>query len=125
MVRAGAGVPIYLPPAFFWWWYAYDAYAPSIFIEGATIAVSGGLLSIVVAIGMSVLRAREAKNAETYGSARWASRKEVEEAGLLGPDGVVLGRLERAISAMTGPSMSSVSPRPARAKASASSFHPC
>ena len=22
------GVPIYLPPAFFWWWYAYDAYAP-------------------------------------------------------------------------------------------------
>jgi type IV secretion system protein VirD4 len=19
------GVPIYLPPAFFWWWYAYDA----------------------------------------------------------------------------------------------------
>ena len=87
------GVPIYLPPAFFWWWYAYDAYAPSIFIEGATIVVSGGFLSIVVAIGMSVWRAREAKNAETYGSARWASRKEVERAGLLGPDGVVLGKL--------------------------------
>ena len=28
------GVPIYLPPAFFWWWYAYDAYAPEIFVEG-------------------------------------------------------------------------------------------
>ena len=37
------GVPIYLPPAFFWWWYAYDAYAPSIFIEGAYIAASGGI----------------------------------------------------------------------------------
>ncbi len=97
------GVPIYLPPAFFWWWYAYDAYAPSIFIEGATIAVSGGLLSIVVAIGMSVLRAREAKNAETYGSARWASWKEVEEAGLLGADGVVLGRLEQRYLRHDGP----------------------
>jgi type IV secretion system protein VirD4 len=86
------GVPVYLPPAFFWWWYAYDAYAPSIFIEGATIVVSGGFLSIVVAIGMAVWRAREVKNAETYGSARWASRKEIEEAGLLGRDGVVLGK---------------------------------
>ena len=28
------GAPVYLPPAFFWWWYAYDAYAPRIFIEG-------------------------------------------------------------------------------------------
>jgi len=97
------GVPIYLPPAFFWWWYAYDAYAPSIFIEGATMVVSGGFLSIAVAIGMSVWRAREAKNAETYGSARWASRKEVEMAGLLGPDGVVLGRLERDYLRHDGP----------------------
>ena len=29
------GVPIYLPPSFFWWWYAYDAYAPDVFVEGA------------------------------------------------------------------------------------------
>jgi type IV secretion system protein VirD4 len=97
------GVPVYLPSAIFWWWLAYDAYAPSIFIEGATIVVSGGFLSIAVAIGMSVWRAREAKNAETYGSARWASRKEVERAGLLGPDGVVLGRLERVYLRHDGP----------------------
>ncbi len=32
------GIPIYLPPAFFWWWYAYDAYAPGVFIEGACVA---------------------------------------------------------------------------------------
>ena len=67
-----AGWPIYYPPAFFWWWYFYDAYAPPIFIEGAYIAASGGFISIAVAIGMSVWRAREAKNAETFGSARWA-----------------------------------------------------
>src|SRR5579883_2394174 len=28
-----AGVPVYFPPAFFAWWYAYDAYAPTIFVE--------------------------------------------------------------------------------------------
>ncbi len=88
-----AGVPVYLPPAFFWWWYAYDAYAPSIFIEGACIAASGGLISIAVAIGMSVWRAREAKNVATYGSARWATVREARNAGLLGLDGVVLGKL--------------------------------
>ncbi len=95
--------PFYLPPAFFWWWYAYDAYAPSIFIEGAYIAASGGLIAAAVAIGMSVWRAREAKNAETYGSARWAQPKEIEQAGLLGPDGVVLGRHRRSYLRHDGP----------------------
>jgi type IV secretion system protein VirD4 len=95
--------PFYLPPAFFWWWYAYDAYAPSIFIEGAYIAASGGIIAAAVAIGMSVWRAREAKNIETYGSARWAQPKEIEEASLLGPDGVVLGRYQRGYLRHDGP----------------------
>ena len=98
-----AGWPIYYPPAFFWWWYFYDAYAPPIFIEGAYIAASGGFISIAVAIGMSVWRAREAKNVETYGSARWARQEEVKAAGLLGPDGVVLGRHERDYLRHDGP----------------------
>ena len=85
------GMPVYYPPAFFWWWYAYDAYAPPIFVEGAFIAASGGFISIAVAITLSILRAREAKNVETYGSARWASNEEIRKAGLLGPDGVILG----------------------------------
>ncbi|QAY95239.1 conjugal transfer protein TraG [Methylovirgula ligni] len=95
--------PFYRPPAFLWWWFAYDAYAPSIFIEGAYIAASGGIIAAAVAIGMSVWRAREAKNAETYGSARWAQTKEIEQAGLLGPDGVVLGRHERTYLRHDGP----------------------
>jgi len=97
------GMPVYLPPAFFWWWYAYDAYAPSIFVEGAYIAASGGFISIAVAIGMSVWRAREAKNVETYGSARWATPGEMKSAGLLGSDGVVLGKLERDYLRHDGP----------------------
>jgi type IV secretion system protein VirD4 len=95
--------PFYRPPAFLWWWFAYDAYAPSIFIEGAYIAASGGIIAAAVAIGMSVWRAREAKNAETYGSAQWAQTKEIEQAGLLGLDGVVLGRHERAYLRHDGP----------------------
>ena len=85
------GIPVYYPPAFFWWWYVYDAYAPSVFVEGAYIAASGGFSAIALAITLSILRAREAKNVETYGSARWATKEEIRAAGLLGPDGVVLG----------------------------------
>ena len=98
-----AGWPIYYPPAFFWWWYFYDAYAPSVFVEGAFIAASGGFVSIAVAILMSVWRAREAKTAETYGSARWADTREVKAAGLLGADGVVLGKLDRDYLRHDGP----------------------
>ncbi|MFC5394013.1 conjugal transfer protein TraG [Bosea vestrisii] len=97
------GLPFYLPPAFFWWWYFYDAYAPVIFTQGAFIAASGGFIAIIVAIGMSVWRAREAKNVATYGSARWAEPAEIRAAGLLGPDGVVLGRHDRDYLRHDGP----------------------
>jgi type IV secretion system protein VirD4 len=98
-----AGAPVYVPPAFFWWWYHYDAYAPPIFVEGATIAASGGFASIGIAVGMSVWRAREAKTITTYGSARWATKNEVRAAGLLDPDGVVLGRFARDYLRHNGP----------------------
>jgi type IV secretion system protein VirD4 len=97
------GVPIYLPPAFFWWWYAYDAYALHIFVEGAYSAASGGFISIAVAIGMSVWRAREAKTAATYGSARWATGLEIRAAGLEASDGVVLGKFDRDYLRHDGP----------------------
>ena len=86
------GWPLYQPSAFFWWWFAYDGYARDIFVEGACIAASGGIAAVIVAIAMSVWRAREAKRVTTYGSARWAETREVREAGLLGHDGVLLGR---------------------------------
>jgi len=98
-----AGWPVYYPPAFFWWWFSFDAYAPAIFVEGGIIAVSGGFLVIAAAILMSIIRAREARNVATYGSARWAEDKEIRSAGLLGPDGVVLGRYERDYLRHDGP----------------------
>ncbi|CEF48553.1 unnamed protein product [uncultured bacterium] len=98
-----SGWKVYYPPIFFWWWFVYDAYAPQVFVEGAFIAASGTFISIAVAIGMSVWRAREAKNVETYGSARWADEREVQAAGLLGPDGVVLGKLDSNYLRHDGP----------------------
>ena len=98
-----SGYPVYPPPAFFWWWFSFDAYAPAVFVRGAYIAASGGIAAVVVAIAMSVWRARELKVAQTYGSARWATTHEVRHAGLLGDDGVVLGRLEHAYLRHDGP----------------------
>jgi len=98
-----AGWPVYYPPALAWWWYAFDAYAPSIFVEGGVIAASGGIMAIAAAITMSIIRAREARNVATYGSARWADDKEIRAAGLLGPDGIVLGRHARDYLRHDGP----------------------
>ena len=93
------GWPLYQPPAFFWWWFAYDAYARDVFVEGAYIAASGGIAAVVVAIAMSVWRAREVKRVTTYGSARWAETREIRETDLLGHDGVLHRALARPLPA--------------------------
>ncbi|MET4121143.1 type IV secretion system protein VirD4 [Bradyrhizobium sp. JR1.5] len=97
------GWPIYQPAAFFAWWFKFDAYAPMIFLEGGAIAASGGIAAIALAMMLSVFRAHEARDVTTYGSARWADSREVRRAGLLGPDGVVLGRFEGRYLRHDGP----------------------
>lgn len=97
------GRPVYPPWSIFWWWFSYEAYAPRIFETGGIIAASGGLVAVVVAIAMSVWRAREARNSATYGSARWASRADVAAAGLLGGRGVIIGRLANLYLRHDGP----------------------
>ncbi len=86
------GWPIYLPWALFVWWYAFDAYAPALFNEAGAIAASGGLAGCGVAIAGSLWRARQDKHVTTYGSSRWATDKDIFEAGLFHPAGVFLGR---------------------------------
>ena len=97
------GWPIYQPPAFFWWWFAYDAYAHDIFVTGGFIAGAGGVAAFAVAVALSVWRAREVKRVTTYGSARWAEAREIRKAGLLDPDGVLLGRWRSAYLRHDGP----------------------
>lgn len=94
---------IYPPYSIFWWWFSYEAYAPRIFETGGMIAASGGLVSVVVAIAMSVWRARELRNSATYGSARWATASEIARAGLLAGKGVVIGKHRRRYLRHDGP----------------------
>jgi type IV secretion system protein VirD4 len=93
----------YRPLAFFIWWFKFDAYEPVIFMQGACIAASGGIAAVVIAIVLSVWRAREARHVTTYGSARRADAREIRRAGLLGPDGVVLGRFDGRYLRHNGP----------------------
>ena len=95
--------PVYPPFAFFWWWFAFDAYAPGVFLQGAAIAVCGAAVAAIASMALSVWRARESRDVTTYGSARWAKPHEVGKAGLLGDQGVVLGRYRGAYLRHDGP----------------------
>ena len=85
--------PVYYPWRIFEWWYAYEAYAPNVFNTAGMIIASGGLVGAGSAVMGSVWRARQSRVVTTYGSARWASLREVTAAGLTRRTGMVLGRL--------------------------------
>lgn len=85
-------VPVYRPWSIFPWWFHFDAYAPVVFDEAGAIAAASGLAGCGTAILGSVWRARQHRNVTTYGSARWASRREIRAAGLSAGGGVFLGR---------------------------------
>lgn len=95
--------PVYLPWRLFQWWYAYEAYAPDVFAKAGLIAASGGLFGILVAVIGSVIRSRDARFVTTYGSARWATKKDLQRHKLLGKDGVFLGRYRGAYLRHAGP----------------------
>ena len=101
--RSVGDVPLYRPWELFFWWYRFDAYAPGVFDRAGALAASSGFLGCGAAIGGSLWRARQARFVTTYGSARWASRKEVRRAGLLGDAGVFLGRLGEEYLRHDGP----------------------
>ena len=97
------GVPLYQPWQFFLWWFQFDAYAPDIFQRGAFVAASGGIAGALAAIIGSVWRARQAKLVTTYGSARWASPRDLKRSGLLNAAGVFLGRADEHYLRHDGP----------------------
>lgn len=97
------GWPIYPPYALFWWWFSFDAYAPNIFDTAGMMAAGSGLASVVVAIGLSLWRARDLKKLDTYGSARWAGASEIGAAHLLDDQGTVLGRWHKQYLRHDGP----------------------
>lgn len=87
-----AGWPVYAPWSLFIWWFHFDAYAPQIFDEAGAIAAASGLVGCGAAVFGSLWRARQRREVTTYGSARWATRRDARCAGLLANRGVFLGR---------------------------------
>ncbi|MDP3737540.1 MAG: IncP-type conjugal transfer protein TraG [Hyphomonadaceae bacterium] len=91
------GVPVYAPWKFLLWWYHYDAYARDIFETGAMIFLAGVTLSVATAFGFSLWRSREAKESDTYGTARWATARDLKRLNLTRGDGVILGAWGKSI----------------------------
>ena len=85
------GFPFYRPWALFLWWFHYEAYAPAVFNKAGALAAASGFLGCGAAVAGSLWRARQSGAVTTYGSAHWASARDVRSAGLLGEAGVFLG----------------------------------
>jgi len=97
------GWPIYEPWKLFTWWYHYEAYAPEVFDKAGMLAGASGFLGCAAAVIGSLWRARQSRLVTTYGSSRWATSHEVEDAGLFRPAGVFLGRLKDRYLRHNGP----------------------
>jgi type IV secretion system protein VirD4 len=85
------GLPLYRPWALFPWWFHFEAYAPAVFNKAGGLAAASGFLGCGAAVTGSLWRARQSSAVTTYGSAHWASTKDVRAAGLLGEAGLFLG----------------------------------
>jgi type IV secretion system protein VirD4 len=87
------GSPVYRPWKLFEWWYYYEAYASDVFNRAGILAGASGFLGCAAAVVGSLWRARQNRLVTTYGSSRWANKREIEGAGLFRAAGVFLGRL--------------------------------
>jgi len=95
--------PVYYPWRLFEWWYAFEPYAPEVFARGGLIAIGASALGIVFSIIGSVWRGRQARSLTTFGSSRWADKKDMKRAGLFGSDGVFIGRTDDQYIRHDGP----------------------
>ena len=84
------GFPIYPPWMCVVWDSSLGEGRNAIFSAAWTILVAGLTFAIVSTAALRALR-KEDKHPVTYGSARWAGEKEIEEANLYSGRGVVLG----------------------------------
>ena len=86
---------VYYPYQLFIWWYSFEPYAPQVFARGGRIAATGGFTGALFAIIGSVLRGRYTGRLNTFGSSRWATARQMQQAGLHKPVGVFLGRTDK------------------------------
>ncbi len=98
-----AGIKVYAPWQLLPWWLAFDHEAPDVFARAGVVAAVGGLLSGAIALGGAARRASRRSVATTYGSARWADVSDIEDAGLLDGQGVILGLYDDCYLRHDGP----------------------
>jgi type IV secretion system protein VirD4 len=90
------GYPLYKPWSWMPWAYHYEPYAPEVFDMASTITYASFFMMVGVMVVLAVMRARKRGETGSYGTARWASRKELEGVGLLGGRGVILAQTNDA-----------------------------
>jgi type IV secretion system protein VirD4 len=91
------GYPLYKPWAWMLWAYHFEPYAPKVFNMASTIIYTSFFLMFSVMVALAVFRARRRSEQGSYGTARWAVRKELQEVGLLEDRGVILAQTNDAV----------------------------
>lgn len=97
------GIPFYAPWKIFPWWLSFGPQAAEVFNRAGMLAVLGGILPALIAIGGAVRRAGSKSQITTYGSARWAEYTDIKSAGLFDECGIVLGLYDERYLRHDGP----------------------
>jgi type IV secretion system protein VirD4 len=98
-----SSLPMYAPWSLFVWWLSFEDQAPDVFACAGGLAALGAALSASIAIGGGIWRGRAGKHPGTYGSARWASERDIRQSGLFDDKGVILGYLGHRYLRHDGP----------------------
>ena len=82
------GIKIYLPWMFFFWKSKFAVVIPTIIASANKYLVFGTLIGFLIAI----FTIRKMQSSSSYGSAKWATSKDIKESGLYGNnEGVMIG----------------------------------
>ena len=88
----GLGIPIndmkiYLPWMFFIWKYKFSMVIPTIILDAQRYVILGTAFSFIA----SMFVVKKSNTLSSYGSAKWATKKDLRETGLLNSSGVIVG----------------------------------
>jgi type IV secretion system protein VirD4 len=87
---------VYAPWAWLIWDRTFAAHAPAVFGRAASITTVGATVGCALAALCARMRSKTSAASHAHGSSRWATNDELERAGLLGAEGVVLGQTTEA-----------------------------
>lgn len=94
-----ANIPVYFPWSWFFWAYYFEPYAPWVFSTASWITYGSFFSMFAIMILLAARRARRTKNSGAYGTAQWASMKELRNSGIVSDEvreGVILAQTNDA-----------------------------